>query len=144
MLFLDKELEDGRSLSEYNIQNRSTICVSFWPAVGGGDPPLSFTGIDGKPLVVDCSSEASRWHVVGEGLNLSGTCMNRACDAFGSSVYVPKGFELFALHGTSTSGLIEELCPACSRPTKMDFMGFSYCALEAWGSTVSNVATEVI
>jgi len=112
MSFRDKRLEDGRSLSEYNIQNRSTISVIFSPAVGGGDRPLSFTGIDGKTLVVDCSSEASRWHVVGKGLNLSGTCMNRACDAFGSSVYVPKGFELFALHGTSTPGLIEEPCPA--------------------------------
>jgi len=61
-----------------------------------------------------------------------------------STVYVPQGFELFTVHAMqNTSGLIEELCPACSRLTKMDGMGFSYCTWEAWGGTVSNVATEV-
>ena len=54
-----------------------------------------------------------------------------------SVVLVPKGLNLFALHAMKNiSGDIEEPCPACSKSTKMEGMGFYKCIWEAWGGSV--------
>jgi len=62
LIFDGEQLEDGCSLSDYDIQNGTTIHQVLRLLGGGGGPPLSFTGIDGKPLVVNYSSEVTHAH----------------------------------------------------------------------------------
>jgi len=57
-----EELEDDRLLSDYSILNESTIDQVLRLVGGGGGPPLSFTGIDGKPLVANFSSKVTHAH----------------------------------------------------------------------------------
>jgi len=124
LFFSMKSLIDTKTLSDYNIQNESTLHVIF--RMRGGCLHIDFVDVEkGLYENLKCSKSAPKWRKVIKGLNLFGICKNSECQAFNKEVIYNVGIthKKFNLQ----KNILNIKCPICNGYVVPKTCGFLKC-----------------
>lgn len=119
-----RQLEDGRTLADYNIQRSQTIDMVLRLRGGGGGDE---SGMAFSPMasteVSQWSTTAPDWRMVSPGLCIEGPCENPRCKAFGKSLVICNiGQNSFDLGQSDNPP-----CPCCHKPVVPKTCAFNRC-----------------
>ena len=131
------ELQDNETFSEIGIEENNRISA-FHPYNGG----MSMADISNKEGLVqgNFSKNAKEWHIITDGLNVSGICNNSQCRAYKKSVDCQIGFGTFDL--VRDADRIK--CPICNEEIEPTTCCFSRCQYKFEGKKKVNGKTEKV
>lgn len=117
-----RQVEDGRTLADYNIKNGSELRLHLRLRGGGG--PLAFADVSKTDAMTKrkFAKDAPSWRTAHPGLCLEGQCTNRGCKAHGEMVILNNHFKDFDL----IRGLPKP-CPECRTGVTPITCGFYNC-----------------
>ena len=131
-------LRDNQTFSEIGIKEHDTIYDVV--EVGGGG--IRMADISNKEGLVqgNFSENAKEWHIITNGLNVSGICNNSQCRAYKKSVDCQIGFGTFDL--VRDADRIK--CPICEEEIEPTTCCFSRCQYKFEGKKKVNGKTEKV
>ena len=112
------QLEDDKSLFDYNIEDHSTIYLTVRMHGGefGGSGKIFTDPEKVAPKGIKFSDKAPFYRAVTKGMNLLGICENKNCAAFKKEVIYKFGFGTFDIINDMKNKPPE--CPSCEFPLR--------------------------
>ena len=126
LIFAGMQLQEGPTLSDYNILNGSTMFMNI--RISGGCPPgfANFVDVSSEkgPQKIKFSKNAPHWRIVSTGLCLEGLCRNKECEAFSHFVIMNMGANICYDIGLPND---KTYCPICWKYVKPITCAFNKC-----------------
>ena len=134
-----KIIFDNQTISEIGYEE-DDIINAFDRSLGGGGIPMA--DISNKKGIVqgNFSKNAKEWHIITDGLNVSGICNNSHCKAYEMEVDCQIGFGTFDL--VRDADRIK--CPICNEEIEPTTCCFSRCQYKFEGKKKVNGKTEKV
>ena len=127
-------MEDGRSLSDYGVEEHDTLHLVLRLRGGGSFPGVGFTDVTDRkgPEKMKWSNEAPDWRRASPGLCIEGKCTNRMCEANDQWVIMNQDYTDFDL--INDSHLCK--CPMCRKGVVPVTCAFNNCEWKFIGRKV--------
>ena len=134
-------LQDNQTFLEIGIEKNDKINANE-RSIGGGGGGISMADISNKKGLVqgNFSKNAKEWHIIIDGLNVSGICNNSHCKAYEMEVDCQIGFGTFDL--VRDADRIK--CPICNEEIEPTTCCFSRCQYKFEGKKKVNGKTEKV